>query len=74
MDTPVGDPSSYDSFDTLCGLVFFFAVLVLAVGAGFLLGAVVTNADQTSYTAIGRLESKILGRAFSLRRYLLHFG
>ena len=60
MDTPVGEPSSYDSFDTLCGLVFFLAVLVLAVGAGLLLGAVVTNADQTSYTAIGKLESKVL--------------
>ena len=62
MDTPVGEPSSYDSFDTLCGLVFFLAALVLAVGAGLLLGAVVTtaNADQTSYTAIGKLESKVL--------------
>ena len=60
MDTAVGEPSSYDSFDTICGLVFFLAVLVLAVGAGLLLGAVVTNADQTSSTAIGKLESKVL--------------
>ena len=62
MDTPVGEPSSYDSFDTICGLVFLLAVLLLAVGAGLLLGAVVTtaNPDQTSSTAIGKLESKVL--------------
>ena len=32
-DTPVAETSSYDTFDTLCGLVFSPAVLVLAAGA-----------------------------------------
>ncbi len=39
MDTPAEEPSSYSTFDTLCGLVFGLAVVVLAVGACLLLGA-----------------------------------
>src|SRR5271157_339198 len=67
MDTPAAEPSSYSTFDTLCGLVFGLAVLVLAVGACLLLGALVTyaNAEQITYTDFGspknhKLESQAL--------------
>src|SRR5271157_3477653 len=48
MDTPAAEPSSYSTFDTLCGLVFGLAVLVLAVGACLLLGALATYANLES--------------------------
>jgi len=67
MDTPAAEPSSYSTFDTLCGLVFGLAVLVLAVGACLLLGALATyaNAEQITYTDLGspknhKLESQAL--------------
>jgi len=39
MDTPAAEPSSYGTFDTLCGVVFSLAVLMLVVGGLLLLGA-----------------------------------
>ena len=39
MDTPAAEPSSYSTFDTLCGVVFSLAVLMLIVGGLLLLGA-----------------------------------
>ena len=62
MDTPAAEPSSYGTFDTLCGLVAGSAVIMLAVGACLLLGALVTyaNADQPGTTDIAKLESKAL--------------
>jgi len=62
MDTPAAEPSSYGTFDTLCGLVAGSAVIMLAVGACLLLGALVTyaNVDQPGTTDIAKLESKAL--------------
>ena len=62
MDTPAAEPSSYGTFDTLCGLVAGSAVIMLAVGACLLLGALVTyaNVDQPGNTDIAKLESKAL--------------
>src|SRR5271157_2284852 len=62
MDTPAAEPSSYGTFDTLCGLVAGSAVIMLAVGACLLLGALVTYAsvDQPGTTDIAKLESKAL--------------
>ena len=37
MDTPEAEPSSYSTFNDLCGLVFGLDSLVLAVGACHLL-------------------------------------
>ena len=62
MDTPAAEPSSYGTFDTLCGLVAGSAVIMLAVGACLLFGALVTyaNVDQPGTTDIAKLESKAL--------------
>ena len=66
MDTPAAEPSSYGTFDTLCGLVAGSAVIMLAVGACLLLGALVTyaNADQPGTADIAKLESKALAASF----------
>ncbi len=66
MDTPAAEPSSYGTFDTLCGLVAGSAVIMLAVGACLLLGALVTyaNADQPGTADIAKQESKALAASF----------
>ncbi len=51
MDTPAAEPSSYGTFDTLCGVVFSLAVLMLVVGGLLLLGALVANADGATKLA-----------------------
>jgi len=56
MDTPAAEPSSYSTFDTLCGLVFGLAVIMLVVGGLLLLVALVTYANAD----IAKLESKAL--------------
>ena len=62
METPSAEPSSYSTFDTLCGLVFSLAVIMLVVGGLLLLRAFVTtaNAAQTGTSDHDRLESTAL--------------
>jgi len=51
MDTPAAEPSSYGTFDTLCGVVFSLAVLMLVVGGLLLLGALVAAANASTELA-----------------------
>ena len=73
MDTPVGEPSSYDSFDTLCGLVFSWPRRPERKSASS--GAVVTKrrSDQLHRHRQAGIQSTG-GEHCQLRRYLLDFG
>jgi len=67
MDTPAAEPSSYSMFDTLCGLVFGLAVVVLAVGACLLLGALANAAN-----AARELAASLVGYGGTERARLTH--
>ncbi len=62
MDTPEAEPSSYSTFDILCGIVLTLAVLMLVVGGCLLLGAFfnIASAEQTGTSDIAKMESKAL--------------
>ncbi len=61
MDTPAAEPSSYGTFDSLCGVALSLAFLMLVVGGFLLLGGFVTAvADQTGSSDIAKMESKAL--------------
>jgi hypothetical protein len=53
MDTPAAEPGSYGTFDTLCGVVFSLAVLMLVVGGLLLLGAATSTELATSLVSYG---------------------
>ena len=62
MGKPEAEPSSYSTFDILCGFVFGLAVLMLIAGGFLLLGAFVNTAStvQTGTSDIAKMESKAL--------------